>query len=113
LRKDLEVTLHASKIIASEQLVEFDDILLGEFVALGNSTSFVKKIDEIKWWHVFTHEFVLYIFSNLNRCLKLSFPVSFHICSVLARLSSQFRDSETDFLHFRERVSGEIPVHIV
>ena len=48
LGKDLDVTLRASDIIASEKLVKIGNILLGEFVALGNSMPFVKKISEIK-----------------------------------------------------------------
>ena len=54
LREDLDVTLHASYIIASEKLIDFHNILtsllvLGGFVALGNSVPFVKKISEIKY----------------------------------------------------------------
>ena len=62
LGKDLSVTLHSSDIIASEKLVEFGNILPGITIALGNSMPFIKKMNEIKWWHAFTHEFVPHIF---------------------------------------------------
>ena len=48
MKKDLNVTLHVSDIIANEKLVEFGNILLGRVVALGNSAPLVKKISEIK-----------------------------------------------------------------
>jgi len=105
----LNVSLNASDIITSEKLVEFGKILLGRSVALGNSTTFIKKIIEIKWWHVVTHEFILHIFSSLNQRLKSGFLVSFHIYPLLAHLSSQFRDSEADFLH--KRALGEVLIH--
>ena len=105
--------MHASNIIASEKLFEFGNILLGGFVTLGNSAPFIKKISRIKWWHVITHEFVLYIFPSLNWYLKSGFSVSSYICPVLARLSIQFHDSESDFLYFIVRVPSDVLVHAV
>jgi len=40
----LDVTLHASDIIASEKLVEFSNILIGRSVTLDNMTSNVLNI---------------------------------------------------------------------
>ena len=113
LKKILDVTLYASDIIASEKLVEFSNILLSRYVALGNLVPLVKRISEIKWWHIFIHKFVLHIFSSFNQYLKLGFPISFHICPILACLSSQFRGSESDFLQFRERVLDDVSVHAI
>ena len=44
----MDVTLHASDVLASKKLVKFGNILLDEFVVLGNSEPLVKKISEIK-----------------------------------------------------------------
>ena len=49
------------------------------------------------WWHIFSDEIVLHIFSSFNRSLSSSFPVSFQICPVLSSLSSQLCDSNLTF----------------
>jgi len=50
---------------------------------------------------------------NVYWFLATEYSPFHHIDPVLVRLSNQFRDSEPNFFHFRERVSGEVSIQVV